>query len=157
MEKAPTIEDFYREHAMAVFAYCVSLCRDRIWAEDLMQETFVRATRAMGGYRGGNPRSWLYAIARTTFIDDTRKRRPVPMPVMAEPSMLDPDVAEIDAIERSLDSLPDRQRTALLLADLGGLSPAEVGANLGISPGAAKVLVHRARIRFRQAYQKDDT
>jgi RNA polymerase sigma-70 factor (ECF subfamily) len=79
------------------------------------------------------------------------------MPVMAEPSMLDPDVAEIDAIERSLDSLPDRQRTALLLADLGGLSPAEVGANLGISPGAAKVLVHRARIRFRQAYQKDDT
>jgi hypothetical protein len=69
------IEEFYRAHAEAVYAFLVSLCRDRVWAEDLMQDTFVKATRAMDGYRGGNPRSWLFAIARSVFIDDTRRRR----------------------------------------------------------------------------------
>ena len=57
------------------YAFLVSLCRDPIWAEDLMQDTFVKATRSMGGYRGGNPRSWLFSIARSVFIDDTRRRR----------------------------------------------------------------------------------
>lgn len=156
MEQTPTIENFYREHAMAVFAYCVSLCRDRVWAEDLMQDTFVKATRAIGGYRGGDPKSWLFAIARNTFIDQTRRRRPLPVADIEESSVADPDVAEIDAIERALQSLPDRQRTALLLADRGGLPPAEVAAILGITPGAAKVLVHRARIRFREVYEESD-
>ena len=49
------IEAFYRLHARAVHSYLVSLCRDRIRAEDLMQETFIKATQAMGGYRGGSP------------------------------------------------------------------------------------------------------
>jgi RNA polymerase sigma-70 factor (ECF subfamily) len=40
-----TIEEFYRDHSTAVYAFLVSLCRDRIWAEDLMQDTFVKATR----------------------------------------------------------------------------------------------------------------
>lgn len=78
MEEKPTIEAFYREHARAVYAFCISLCRDPIWAEDLMQDTFAKATRSLAGYRGGNPRSWLFAIARSVFIDDARKRRPKP-------------------------------------------------------------------------------
>ena len=57
------IERFYRAHADAVYAFLLSLCRDPIWAEDLMQDTFVKATRSIGGYRGGNPRSWLFSIA----------------------------------------------------------------------------------------------
>ena len=39
-----------------------------------MQDTFIRATRALPGYRGGSPRAWLFAIARTTFLDDARRR-----------------------------------------------------------------------------------
>lgn len=120
-----------------------------------MQETFVKATRAIGGYRGGSPRSWLFAIARTTFIDDVRKRRPIPVDLTDESAVDDPDVSEIDAIERALKTLPDRQRTALLLSDRGGLRPAEIEETLGISPGAAKVLVHRARVGFRAAYREE--
>ena len=146
------IEDFYRAHAGAVYAFLVSLSRDRLWAEDLMQETFVKATRAMGGYRGGDPRSWLFAIARNVFVDDTRRRRPSPVADIEDTEVFDTDAGEVDAIERALVALPERQRLALLLSDRAGLSLAEVGKSMGITPGAAKVLVHRARVAFRAAY-----
>jgi RNA polymerase sigma-70 factor (ECF subfamily) len=147
-----SIEDFYRAHANAVYAFLVSLCRDRIWAEDLMQDTFVKATRALGGYRGGNPRSWLFAIARSVFIDDTRRRRAIPTDEIVEPSTSDVDVSEVDAIERALARLPDRQRTAILLCDRAGMSYAEVADAMSLTPAAAKVLIHRARVAFRSHY-----
>lgn len=154
MDNTPSVEDFYRQHAQAVYAYCISLCRDRVWAEDLMQDTFTRATRAIGGYRGGNPRSWLFAIARTTFLDDLRRKKPEPSDAEQDMAIEDPDLVEIDIIERSLARLPQRQRTALLLSDRAGLSPSEIGDAMGTTPGAAKVLVHRARIAFRKTYEE---
>jgi RNA polymerase sigma factor (sigma-70 family) len=156
VDAADTIETFYREHAAAVYAFLVSLCRDRTWAEDLMQETFVKATRSLGGYRGGNARSWLFAVARTVFLDDVRKRRPVPVAEMAESPVTDPDVAEADAIGRALATLPDRQRLALVLCDQAGLSYAEVAEAVGCTPAAVKVLIHRARTNFRSAYTGED-
>jgi len=147
-----TIEDFYRAHANAVYAFLISLCRDRTYAEDLMQDTFVKATRSLGGYRGGNPRSWLFAIARSTFIDDTRRRHPVPVEEVYEVGVEDADITEADAIEQTLSKLPERQRTALLLCDRGGLSYDEVAAALHCTPAAVKVLIHRARMSFRAHY-----
>jgi len=146
------IERFYRAHADAVYAFLVSLCRDPIWAEDLMQDTFVKATRSMGGYRGGNPRSWLFSIARSVFIDDTRRRRAIPVDEIEEQGVVDSDVAELIVIERSLSKLPERQRTALLLADKAGMSYAEVAEAIGCSDAAVKVLIHRARMSFRAHY-----
>ena len=146
------IERFYRTHADAVYAFLVSLCRDPVWAEDLMQDTFVKATRSMGGYRGGNPRSWLFSIARSVFIDDTRRRRPVPVDEINEDGVVDTDVAELMVIERSLSKLPERQRTALLLVDQAGLSYAEVAEAIGCSLDAVKVLIYRARMSFRTHY-----
>jgi len=149
------IERFYRAHADAVYAFLVSLCRDPIWAEDLMQDTFVKATRSMGGYRGGNPRSWLFSIARSVFIDDTRRRRAIPVDEIEERGVVDSDVAELVVIERSLSKLPERQRTALLLADKAGLSYAEVAEAIGCSDAAVKVLIHRARMSFRAHYTEN--
>ena len=149
------IERFYRAHADAVYAFLVSLCRDPIWAEDLMQDTFVKATRSMGGYRGGNPRSWLFSIARSVFIDDTRRRRAIPVDEIEEQGVVDSDVAELIVIERSLSKLPERQRTALLLADKAGLSYAEVAEAIGCSDAAVKVLIHRARMSFRAHYTEN--
>lgn len=150
------IEDLYRAHGRAVYAYLVSLCRDRTWAEDLMQDTFVKATRALGGYRGGDPRAWLFAIARTTFLDDARRRRPEPAEQLDSAAPSDRDPVEADAIGRALAAVPERQRTALLLADDAGLNPAEIGAAMGVTPGAAKVLVHRGRLAFRRAYREEE-
>ncbi len=152
MDGSTIIEEFYRAHAEAVFAFLVSLSRDRILAEDLMQETFIKATRSLGGYRGGNPRSWLFAIARSVFIDDTRRHRPVPVADIDEGRAMETDVPEADLIERILGRLPERQRTALLLCDRAGLTYAEVADVVGCTPAAAKVLIHRARVAFRSYY-----
>ncbi len=121
-----------------------------------MQDTFTKATMAIGGYRGGSPKAWLFAIARNVFLDDARRRRPVPTERIDLGAVSDGDVAEVDAVHRTLSALPERQRTALVLSDHAGLTPAEVGAVLGVTPGAARVLIHRGRHAFRSLYQEDD-
>ena len=146
------IERFYEAHARAIYAFLVSLCRDPVWAEDLMQETFVKATKSLGGYRGGSPRSWLFSIARSVFIDDTRRRRAVPVAEIEEEGVTDTDVTERMLIEHALSKLPERQRTVLLLTDMAGMSYAEVGEAVGSSPTAVKALIHRARASFRNHY-----
>jgi len=120
-----------------------------------MQDTFVKATRSLGGYRGGSPRAWLFAIARTVFLDDTRRRHPIPVEEGLDRAVEEADYAEHDAVERALNALPERQRTALVLSDRLDLSGAEVAEAMGITPGAARVLIHRARLEFRAIYQED--
>jgi RNA polymerase sigma factor (sigma-70 family) len=149
----PRIEGFYRDHAVAVRAYLIGLCRDPGLAEDLMQDTFVKATRALNGYRGGSPRSWLFAIARTTFLDHVRARREYPTDQPSEIAVTDPDVAAVHTVRRVLASLPESQRSALILRDQLDLPYEEVAATLGKSLAATKVLIHRARAAFRAAYQ----
>jgi RNA polymerase sigma factor (sigma-70 family) len=147
------VEELYRAHAGVVLAFLVSLCRDRHEAEDLMQETFIRATRAIGGYRGGSPRSWLLAIARTTFLDAVRKRRAVPTDVVPDNGHADVDVVERLTVQAALGRLSEPHRTALVLRDELDLPYGEVAQVLGRSLGATKVLIHRARAAFRAAYE----
>jgi RNA polymerase sigma-70 factor (ECF subfamily) len=110
----------------------------------------------MGGYRGGSPKAWLFSIARTVYLDDVRRRARRPVLVEERDTAAAPtsDPVEQDAIERALGRLPERQRTALLLSDRVGLAGSEVAFALGISEGAARVLVHRARQGFRLAFEE---
>jgi len=147
------IETFYRDHANSVFAYLLTLSRDRTTAEDLMQDTFIKATRSLAGYRGGSPRAWLFSIARSVFIDHVRAGAHSSPLVEDRASRPEVDIEERHTIERTLARLPERQRSAVLLSDHIGMSGAEVAETLGISPGAARVLVHRARMAFRAAYE----
>ena len=91
-------------------------------------------------------------IRDSVFIDDTRRRRAIPVDEIEEQGVVDSDVAELIVIERSLSKLPERQRTALLLADKAGMSYAEVAEAIGCSEAAVKVLIHRARMSFRAHY-----
>lgn len=149
------MEELYRAHATVVLAFLTGLTRDRTQAEDLMQETFVRATRAMGGYRGGSPRAWLLAIARTTFLDAIRKRVPVPSDALPERSVDDPDTVETLTVRAALARLPEAHRTVLVLRDQLELSYEEIAESLGRSVGATRVATHRARAAFRLAYEQE--
>lgn len=148
----PTIEEFYRAHARAVRAFLISLGRDPHLADDLTQETFIKATRALGGYRGGDPRSWLFSIARSVFIDTMRRTRAIPSDTLPDPGSDDPDVAEALAVADALGRLPERYRLAILLVDHAGLPYADAAKAMDITLGAMKVLLHRARNRFRTLY-----
>jgi RNA polymerase sigma-70 factor (ECF subfamily) len=120
-----------------------------------MQDTFIRATRALPGYRGGSPKAWLFAIARTTFLDDARRIARRPAAALVEVPVIDPDVAEGETIRSILAGLPETQRTALVLRDQLGFSYDEVSRVLEKSLSATKVTIHRARAAFRRAYERE--
>jgi RNA polymerase sigma factor (sigma-70 family) len=146
------VDELYRAHATVVFRFLVGLTRDRDRAEDLMQDTFVRATRAIAGYRGGSARAWLLAIARTTFLDDLRKRTEQPIDDVPDPGGADPDAIERLTVRAALDRLSEPHRTALVLREDLGLSYQDVAQAMDRSLAATKVLIHRARRAFREAY-----
>ncbi|MFO7777432.1 MAG: RNA polymerase sigma factor [Nitriliruptoraceae bacterium] len=149
------MEELYRAHATTVFRFLVGMTRDADLAEDLMQDTFVRATRAMGSYRGGSPRAWLLAIARTTALDRFRTRTEQLTDEVPEPSTTDIDVVEQQTVRAALSRLPDDHRTILVLADDLGMPHQEIAEVLGRSPGACRVLLHRARRSFQTAYLEE--
>lgn len=149
------MEEMYRAHAGVVLAFLLCLTRDRDEAEDLMQDTFVRATRAIGSYRGGSPRAWLLAIARTTFLDASRRRRPVSAAELSDPVVVDPDTVERLTVRAALARLSEPHQTVLVLRDELGLPYDEVAQAVGRSLGATKVLIYRARAAFRLAYAQE--
>src|SRR5690349_18630961 len=80
-----TIEDLFRAHWRLVLGFLVRQTRDVHLAEEIAQETFVRATRAFLGWNGGSPAAWLLTIARNTLIDHVRKHgRSTPVADVAE-------------------------------------------------------------------------
>lgn len=130
-------------------------------AEDMAQETFLRAWAAAARYDPAKaaPSTWLYRIALRLAIDRNRRigfRRFLGLEAAPEPEDESPgaetDLAGRQALavtRRALESLPDRQRRALLLRAVGGLTNAEIAAVLDISAGAVEQLLVRARAALR--------
>ena len=135
-------------------------------AEDLVQDTMLRAWRAWDGFQiGTNARAWLATILRNTFINEFRRRQRRPEPVafdeIAERSVFaeiaeeDPeggffDRLVDDEVVAAIDELPEDFRVAVVLSDLEGLSYEEVSDAMGIPVGTVKSRLHRARRRLQR-------
>ncbi len=156
----PGFEAFFREHERAIFSYLYRMTGDEQAAYDLSQETFVRAWQRYERIRGyEQPVAWLFRVATNLALNHRRGRA---SPVRAtlsldaemDPAGSDPSwrFAERDAIREALLAMPPRQRAALVLREVYGLSGEDVAAALGISHGAAKMLLSRAREQFRRHY-----
>lgn len=129
-------------------------------AEDLVQDTLLRAYRSMHTFDGRHPRSWLLTILRNTHRNRHRRRRPELLrdpdvagaaepadAVDAQSALLD---AQFDAeVETALLALPAALRTMVELVDIRGLSYAEAAAELSIPIGTVMSRLHRARRRLR--------
>lgn len=137
-------------------------CADR--RDELVQETFARALAGIGSLRDADRfRAWLFQIARNAGIDELVARRRVRL-VEFDASLHEGidtavgDHAELvadshglaEAIRDGLDRLSPRDAAALCLAADGTTSPTEIASTLGVTPGNARVIVHRARRRLRQ-------
>ncbi|GAA0927491.1 RNA polymerase sigma factor [Nonomuraea longicatena] len=150
--EAPIIEELYREHWTLVCGFLVRRTRDPHLAEDLAQDTFVRATRALLGWRGENPAAWLLTIARNVFIDHVRRTRteaPLPDPDELGVPALGPPALEVRDV---LDRLPAQHRRLLELVYLEGFSMVEVAAMTGKKHNTIKTAVWRARAAFAEMY-----
>lgn len=143
-----------------------SLTRNRADAEDLVQDTLLRAFRAIDRFDGRYPRAWLLTILRNTHINRNRRRRPELLrdPERATDRMISavseerPDAivdAQIDAeIIDALDALDESFRRVVELVDMNGLTYAEAAEVLDIPVGTVMSRLHRARTRIRDRLER---
>lgn len=136
-------------------------------AEDLAQETFLRVWRAADRYDSlrAAPATWIYRIALRLAIDRNRRtgfRRFLGLEAAPEPEDERPDAHDhlagrqaLALARQGLATLPDRQRRALLLRAVAGMTTAEIAATLEISPGAVEQLLVRARAGLRAHVGED--
>lgn len=140
----------------------MSLTRNRADAEDLVQETLLRAYKAIGSFDGRYPRAWLLTILRNTERNRHRRRRPEllndPDTVeergpATEPDVVEQRVEDIDfdrAVTEALAELPDNFRRVVELVDVDGLTYQETADLLGVPLGTVMSRLHRARRRIRE-------
>ena len=155
--------DLYRAHAPAVAVAVRANIRNGESVADVVQEAFLRALEQLDSLREADRfRSWVLAIARNAAVDERRhgQRVVAELDTVAELPSADmgpEDLAElrdaVRAVRGCVAGLSRRDATAVALVSELGFGPAEVGAALGISPGAAKVVVHRARRRLQAALE----
>lgn len=165
--------DFHRqalEHLDALYNFAMYLTRNPPEADDLVQETYLRAFRFAHRFQAGTHlRAWLFQILRNTFLTFYRIReREAPL---AEDGVPDWDVpmfhdapdetggaleAHTD-LERALRRLPEEFRTALLLAEVEGFPLDEVARVMACPVGTVKSRIFRAKERLRALLRDYDT
>lgn len=155
------MEQHWQDYADQVFARAYRLTGNRQDAEDLMQETFVRALGAQDQFDGVNPGGWLHRITQNLFLDRMRRSARITMDAFFDGDT-DRLVAEIQApddaidvwdadIEQALKELPEKFRKPLVLSDVHGWSHDEIAAALDIKIGTVRSRIHRGRKRLRLA------
>jgi RNA polymerase sigma-70 factor (ECF subfamily) len=136
---------------LALRRYARALTRDADSADDLVQDTLVRALRSEKLFHGGDLRGWLYTIL--TNLNRNRRRslarRPALMPLTETAENASGTEAESRDIVRALDTLADDQRAVLLLVVLEGLSYREVADVLGVPIGTVMSRLARARAQVK--------
>lgn len=161
---ALTIEQLHRDHGDRIRRYLARLVGSTD-AEDLAQDVFEKAQRAIGTFRGDSRvLTWLFRVATNVAIDrlrsaerraDLERDDDAAGPLAAEGAAEATDQRSLDGeldrarmrecILRVVEQLPASQSAAILLGELRGLSDREMADALGISVGAAKIRLHRAR------------
>lgn len=160
-----TFDAIAQEYSPALLRYLSRQVGEPTLAEDLLQDTLLRAANGLAGFEGrASLKTWLFTIANHAVADHLRvphqRQKIVAMEDIDEPECTDLPQDEqliIDemnqCVREVIDSLPADYRAALVLSDLEGMSNAEMAEVLGLNLPAAKVRLHRARERLRRALQ----
>ena len=159
---ATTFESLLDRHQGEIMRYILRSLGDAELAQDIFQETFLRAFRA---YRSlpadANYRAWLYKIASNQCYDARRQRARQPLPLeesVAVADRLDGGRRElVVAVASFVRSLPQRQRQAFILRKFQGMDYGEIAIVLGCAPEAARASVYQAlrKVRAHFAEEKD--
>ncbi len=149
-------EDLYRGHVERVYAVSLRMVADPSLAEELTQEAFVRAWGKLGSFHGASAfGTWLHRLAVNVVLDALRARRRWRERFSEEPPAHPPaapvgDPAGVLDLERSIAMLPPRARAVFVLHDVEGYKHREIARLMGLSVGACKAHLHRARRRLRE-------
>ena len=174
-EQDPALKARFERDAVpllsGMYSSALRMTRNPSDAEDLVQETFLRAYRGFSGFREGtNLKAWLYRILTNTFINSYRKRQREPQTVpddnvedwylydrlAAQSSTASAEATVLDSmpdedVRAALDALPEGYRMAVLLADVEGFSYKEIAEILDIPIGTVMSRLHRGRRALEKA------
>jgi RNA polymerase sigma-70 factor (ECF subfamily) len=161
-----TDDEAFERHVLpeveVMLRVAMSLTRNTADAEDLVQDTMIRAYGAIGRFDGRHPRAWLLTILRNANINRHRRRRPeLIRDADRADRLLESETPHASAedvvvgetfdatVQSALDHLPDRFRRVVELVDIDGLGYQEAADVLGIPIGTVMSRLHRARHRIR--------
>lgn len=153
----PAFDALYRQHASDLFAFVMTLLRDRTAAEDVTMAAFEKAYRRRSTFdrRRGNERAWLFGIARNAALDELRRRRR-DVSLVTEPAddtvvFEDSDPDRRAAVRAAMARLEPADRELVTLKFVAGLSNAEIAKVLGVSESNAGTRLHRVVVKLREA------
>ncbi|WP_333695780.1 RNA polymerase sigma factor [Phaeobacter italicus] len=151
------------EHLGAMRAFAISLTRNTATADDLVQDTLVKAWTNFDKFeQGSNMRAWLFTILRNTYYSLRRKRRREVEDadgIMAESLSQKPDHdgrLNMRDFNVAFEQLNDEQREALILVGAGGFSYEEAAETCGVKVGTIKSRVNRGRARLAELMNMDE-
>ncbi len=166
--------ELVRRYERPIFSLIYRMVRDRELAEDLSQETFVKALKAVGSYRPEYKfSSWIFKIANNAAIDHLRKRELATLSIEGSPHARTPDAMEATAlqiggrlpgpldqlearelggaIEEAIGHLRPEYQSCILLRHVEGRPYEEIAEMMGLPLGTVKTYIHRARHELRKA------
>ena len=158
------IRQLYSHYARALHGYVERFCPDRASADDIVQETFIRAWRHLPQLRAGDRpvRPWLYRVARNLLTDANRAARARPMSAPEQPAGVigtDPGLAEVldrQLVSAALKHLSPAHQSVLVETFYLGGTMATVARELGIPHGTARSRLHYALDALRQHLEEHD-
>jgi RNA polymerase sigma factor (sigma-70 family) len=145
-----------------IFAQAFHRLRNKADAEDIAQEALLRLWRIAPDWQQGNTKvsTWLYQVVSNLCIDRIRRKQPenldaIPEPADARPNATDviQDQSRASALYHALAKLPDRQREAVAMRHLEGLSNPEIADNLQLSTEAVESLIARGKRKLSEILQ----
>lgn len=154
--------ELYQKYAQDVYRFAYWLCGNAQDAEDITSETFVRALTAAGEIKAETVKGYLLTIARNfAYRKSKREKRFVPLDAEfveqhTEPSKLVEQTMNLQAAMQFIQTLPETDRTILALRLQNELSYEEIADVMSISLAAAKVKVHRARLKLTEYMRQQE-
>ena len=158
-----SFEELAMPHFAKLYNFAHWLAQDRAAAEDLVQETYMKALRGFSSFQQGtNFRAWMYKILRNTFLttkaglkvsvslDSDGDDKPAEPAVTETPESVLLARVEVETIQSALEKLPVKFREIILLCDLEEMSYQEIGETLGIPIGTVMSRLSRARKAMRE-------
>ncbi|MGE3802595.1 MAG: RNA polymerase sigma factor [Candidatus Kapaibacterium sp.] len=144
--------ELYDRYNRRLYGYCVKMLNDRVLAEDLFQEIFIRVSRKRDHFRGGNFSGWLFAIARNQCLNALRDNVTHTSLDDVGGMLTAPDLELYDEtselLKEAIDKLPDEMKEALILRVYSGFSYQEIAEITGAKLATVKVRIHRAKLRL---------
>jgi len=161
-QPVPSWEEVARKYGRFLYNVAYRLTGNDDEARDLVQEALLRVRTGLRTYKPGSMEGWLSRITTNVFLDEMRRRKRRPVDLLPEepdrviPAAVSADEAFAAAtisedVQAAVTRLPEEFRTAVVLADVVGLSYADIGENLDVPIGTVRSRIHRGRMMLRAA------